>query len=37
LVTLAPQHQGLVEADWFKGEWTTARIYALLRSEFKRG
>jgi hypothetical protein len=27
----------LVEADWFKGEWTTLRVYALLRSEFRRG
>ena len=26
----------LVEADWFKGEWTTLRIYALLRREFSR-
>ena len=24
----------LVEADWFKGEWTTLRIYALLRAEW---
>lgn len=24
----------LVEADWFKGEWTTLRVYALLRREF---
>jgi RimJ/RimL family protein N-acetyltransferase len=24
----------LVEADWFKGEWTTVRTYALLRREF---
>jgi RimJ/RimL family protein N-acetyltransferase len=24
----------LVEADWFKGEWTTVRIYALLRREW---
>ena len=24
----------LVEADWFKGEWTTLRIYALLRREW---
>jgi RimJ/RimL family protein N-acetyltransferase len=23
----------LVEADWFKGEWTTLRIYACLRRE----
>jgi len=27
----------LVEADWFKGEWTTLRIYALLRSEWEAG
>ncbi len=24
----------LVDADWFKGEWTTVRIYALLRREW---
>ena len=24
----------LVEADWFKGEWTTLRIYALLAREW---
>ncbi|HET8757305.1 MAG TPA: GNAT family protein [Solirubrobacteraceae bacterium] len=24
----------LVEADWFKGEWTTVRTYAILRREF---
>ena len=24
----------LVEADWFKGEWTTLRVYALLRREW---
>jgi RimJ/RimL family protein N-acetyltransferase len=24
----------LVEADWFKGEWTTLRTYAVLRSEW---
>jgi RimJ/RimL family protein N-acetyltransferase len=24
----------LVEADWFKGEWSTLLIYALLRSEW---
>jgi RimJ/RimL family protein N-acetyltransferase len=23
----------LVEADWFKGEWTTLRVYAILRRE----
>jgi RimJ/RimL family protein N-acetyltransferase len=27
----------LVEADWFKGEWTTLRVYALLRREWERG
>jgi RimJ/RimL family protein N-acetyltransferase len=25
----------LVEADWFKGEWTTLRIYACLRHEWR--
>lgn len=25
----------LVEADWFKGEWTTLRIFAVLRREWK--
>ena len=25
----------LVEADWFKGEWTTLRIYATLRREWR--
>jgi RimJ/RimL family protein N-acetyltransferase len=24
----------LVEADWFKDEWTTVRVYALLRREW---
>ena len=24
----------LVEADWFKGEWSTLRIYAMLRREW---
>ena len=24
----------LVEADWFKGEWTTLRVFALLRREW---
>ena len=24
----------LVEADWFKGEWSTLRVYAILRSEW---
>jgi aminoglycoside 6'-N-acetyltransferase len=27
----------LVEADWFKGEWTTLRVYAVLRREWKGG
>jgi RimJ/RimL family protein N-acetyltransferase len=27
----------LVEADWFKGEWTTLRVYALLRREWQAG
>jgi len=26
----------LVEADWFKDEWTTVRVYALLRREWER-
>ena len=25
----------LVEADWFKGEWTTLRLYGLLASEWR--
>jgi RimJ/RimL family protein N-acetyltransferase len=25
----------LVEADWFKGEWSTLRVYAVLRSEWE--
>ncbi|MGH2776259.1 MAG: GNAT family N-acetyltransferase, partial [Actinomycetota bacterium] len=25
-----------IEADWFKGEWTTLRIYALLREDWRR-
>ncbi len=25
----------LVDADWFKGEWTTLRIYAVLASEWR--
>jgi RimJ/RimL family protein N-acetyltransferase len=25
----------LVEADWFKGEWTTLRVYAILRREWQ--
>lgn len=24
----------LIEADWFEGEWTTPRIYALLKKEW---
>ena len=24
----------LVDADWFKGEWTTLRIYAVLRADW---
>jgi RimJ/RimL family protein N-acetyltransferase len=24
----------LVEADWFKGEWTTVRVFAILRREW---
>jgi RimJ/RimL family protein N-acetyltransferase len=24
----------LVEADWFKSEWTTLRVYAVLRREW---
>jgi type VI protein secretion system component VasK len=24
----------LVEADWFKGEWSTLRIYAMLAGEW---
>jgi RimJ/RimL family protein N-acetyltransferase len=26
---------GLVEADWFKGEWATLRTYATLRREWR--
>jgi RimJ/RimL family protein N-acetyltransferase len=26
----------LVEADWFKGEWTTLRVYAVLAREWRR-
>ena len=26
----------LVDADWYKGEWTTLRIYGLLRNEWQR-
>jgi RimJ/RimL family protein N-acetyltransferase len=25
----------LVEADWFKGEWSTLRVYAILRREWE--
>jgi len=25
----------LVEADWFKGEWATLRIFAVLRREWE--
>ena len=25
----------MVEADWFKGEWTSVRVYALLRREWQ--
>lgn len=28
------QEARLVEADWFKGEWTTLRVHALLRREW---
>ncbi|MBV9367689.1 MAG: GNAT family N-acetyltransferase, partial [Solirubrobacterales bacterium] len=24
-----------VEADWFKGEWTTTRVYAMLECEWR--
>ena len=27
----------LVEADWFKGEWSTLRIYAVLAREWRAG
>jgi len=27
----------LVEADWFKGEWSTLRVYALLEREWRGG
>ena len=27
----------LVDADWFKGEWTTLRVYAILRREWVAG
>jgi RimJ/RimL family protein N-acetyltransferase len=25
----------LVEADWFKGEWSTLRVYAVLKREWR--
>jgi RimJ/RimL family protein N-acetyltransferase len=25
----------MIEADWFKGEWTTLRVHALLRREWQ--
>jgi RimJ/RimL family protein N-acetyltransferase len=25
----------LIEADWFKGEWSTLRVYALLNREWR--
>jgi RimJ/RimL family protein N-acetyltransferase len=27
----------LVEADWFKGEWSTVRVFAVLRREWQDG
>jgi RimJ/RimL family protein N-acetyltransferase len=27
----------LVEADWFKGEWTTVRIFAVLDRAWRSG
>lgn len=27
----------LVEADWFKGEWSTLRVFAVLRREWRDG
>ncbi len=27
----------LIEADWFKGEWTTLRVFAVLRHEWESG
>jgi RimJ/RimL family protein N-acetyltransferase len=27
----------LVDADWFKGAWSTLRVYAVLRREWERG
>jgi len=27
----------LVEADWFKGEWSTLRVFAMLRREWEAG
>jgi RimJ/RimL family protein N-acetyltransferase len=26
-----------VEAGWFKGEWTTMRVYAMLEREWRAG
>ncbi|MGA8719464.1 MAG: GNAT family protein [Solirubrobacteraceae bacterium] len=26
-----------IEADWFKGEWTTVRVYAMLECEWRAG
>jgi len=26
----------LMEADWFKGEWSSLRVYAHLRREWQR-
>ena len=31
------QEARLVEADRFKGEWTTLRIYAVLAREWRHG
>jgi RimJ/RimL family protein N-acetyltransferase len=25
----------LVDADWFKGEWSTLRVYAILEREWR--
>ena len=27
----------LVEADWFKGAWSTLRVFGLLRHEWRKG
>ncbi|MDQ4059209.1 MAG: GNAT family N-acetyltransferase, partial [Actinomycetota bacterium] len=32
-VGLRPEAR-FIDADWFKGEWTTLRVYALLRKEW---